>query len=194
MAKDKTYEPFEGLKAISEMWEKQMNGLLYMMTDNNEFVRLLNRGTESHSRYMEFLRKNQELMAGIMNIPTKKDVANVAKLSVQAEGKIDIVEEQIWALQDSIKLVNKQNLEMFQELVNVVGQMKDELQKVSQDLDETKKMQTDLQELKQEITQLTDIKAELATMKKLMQKGKAKENDKAKDKELVLVGVDTSKS
>jgi hypothetical protein len=33
------------------------------------------------------------MWAGIMNIPTKKDVANVATLSIQAEGKIDILEE-----------------------------------------------------------------------------------------------------
>jgi hypothetical protein len=167
MAKDKTYEPFEGFKMLSEMWEKQINGLLYMMTDNDEFVRLLNVGTESHSRYMELLRKNQELMAGIMNIPTKKDVANVAKLSVQAEGKIDILEEQIWTIKDSIGLMNKQNLEMFQEMVNMVAQMKDEFQNMAQ---------------------------ELANMKTLIQKGKLKDKDKAKEKELVAAGIEPSKS
>jgi hypothetical protein len=58
---------------------------------------------------MELLRKNQELMAGIMNIPTKKDVANVANLSIQTEGKIDILEEQIWKLQDGLSEINNEN-------------------------------------------------------------------------------------
>jgi len=179
MTKDKTYDPFEGFKQMSEMWEKQLNGLLYMMTDNNEFVRLLKVGTESHARYMDLLRKNQELMAGIMNIPTKKDVANVAKLSVQTEEKIDILEEQIWNLQDNISLLNKENLEMFQEVVNVVKQMKIELQ-----------------ELKKEVTQLTDIKAEIATLKNLLSKGKSKDKnkEKEKEKELVLTGAGAAKS
>lgn len=199
MAKDKTYDPLDGVKRVSEMWEKQLNGLLYMMTDNNEFVKLLKAGTESHARHMELLRKNQELMAGVMNFPTKKDVANVAKLSIQAEEKIDILEEQLWNLQDSIGLLNKENLEVFQEVVNVAKQMKNEFQKVTLEIRETKKIQT---ELMQEITQLSDIKAELAALKGLIQKGKAKEKEKTKekekakekDKELVFTGAGTSKS
>ncbi len=48
-------------------------------------------------------------MASYMNIPTKSDVAKVAKLSIQAEEKIDILEEQIWNLQESFELANKEN-------------------------------------------------------------------------------------
>jgi DNA repair exonuclease SbcCD ATPase subunit len=166
MTKDKTYEPFDGFKRISTMWENQLNGLLYMMTDNNEFVRLLKAGTDTHSRYMELLRKNQELMAGVMNIPTKKDVANVAKLSVQAEEKIDILEEQIWNLQDSIALVNKENVGMLQEMVTVVKQMKDEVQKLSQEMAETKKVQSDLVELKQGIVDIKIIQINLQELRK----------------------------
>ena len=87
MSKDKMFDPFEGIKQISEMWEKQINGLLFMAADNNEFVRLANTGLGVHSRYMELLRKNQELMAGLMNIPTKKDVANVANLRFKLKEK-----------------------------------------------------------------------------------------------------------
>jgi hypothetical protein len=72
MPKEKMYDPYEGFKQISEMWVKQINGLVFMATDNNEFIRIANAGLGVHSRYMELLRKNQELMAGIMNIPTKK--------------------------------------------------------------------------------------------------------------------------
>jgi DNA repair exonuclease SbcCD ATPase subunit len=166
MSKDKTYDPFEGFKRISEMWEKQLNGLLYMMTDNNEFVRLLKVGTESHSRYMELLRKNQELMSGVLNIPTKSDVANVAKLTVQTEEKIDILEEQIWNLQDSLGSLNKENLEMFQEMVNIVKQMKSEFQKMAQEIAVTKKVKADLQELRQGLVDIKIIQINLQELRK----------------------------
>ncbi|NHC40124.1 polyhydroxyalkanoate biosynthesis repressor PhaR [Bacillus sp. MM2020_1] len=187
MSKDKIYDPFLGFRKISGMWEKRLNGLLYMMTDNNEFVRLLKVGTESHARYMELLRKNQELMAGVINIPTKKDVANVAKLSLQTEEKIDILEEQIWNLQDSLGSLNNENLAMFQEIVSIVQQMKDEFQKMAQEVAETQRLKEDFHELRQGLVDLSEIKQELATLKNLLQKGKSKD----KEKELVLTGAGT---
>jgi prefoldin subunit 5 len=184
MSKDKRYDPFEGFRRISDMWEKQLNGLLYIMADNKEFVRLLSVGTESHSRYMGRLRKNQELMSGILNIPTKGDVSNVAKMSIQTEEKIDILEEQIWNLQDSLGSINKDNLAMFQEMVTIVKQMKTEFQKLGPEIIETQKLKEDIQELRQEVTQLTDIKLELTALKNLIQKGKTKDIEK----ELLLTG------
>ncbi|MEH7304869.1 polyhydroxyalkanoate biosynthesis repressor PhaR [Neobacillus drentensis] len=172
MSKDKSYDPLEGFRRMSEMCEKQLNGLLYMMTDNNEFVRLLKVGTESHARYMELLRKNQEFMAGVMNIPTKKDVANVAKLSLQTEEKIDILEEQIWNVQDNLSSLNRETLAMFQEIVTIATQMKMEVQKIGQEIAETHKLKEDFQELRQEID----------TLNYLVKKGKEKD----KEKELVI--------
>jgi DNA repair exonuclease SbcCD ATPase subunit len=166
MTKDKTYDPFAGFKQISEMWENQLNGLLYMMTDNNGFVRTANIGLESHSRYMELLRKNQEFLAGVMNLPTKSDVANVAKLSVQAEEKIDALEEQIWKLQDIVSSVTKENLDMFQEMVQVVKQIKTEFQKTTQQLADTKRMKTDLQELQQGIVEIRIMQVNLQELRK----------------------------
>lgn len=208
MTRDKTYDPFEGVKRISELWEKQLNGLLYMMTDNNEFVRLMKAGTDSHARYMERLRKNQELLAGLMNIPTKRDVANVAKQSIQAEEKIDILEEQLWSLQDSMNALSKENVQMLQEMITIVKQMKDEFNQITQELAESrivkeelqelkkglvdiKIIQMDLHELRKEIEEIKGIKEELAALKNPPQKGKGK--DKDKDKELVLTGAGASK-
>jgi len=189
MTNDKTYQPFEGIKRISDMWERQINGLLYMVSDNNEFVRLLKAGTEGHARYLELLRKRQELVAGVMNLPTKKDVANVAKLSIQAEEKIDILEEQIWNLQDSLGTVNKGNLEMFQEMVNIVKQMKDDFQQIELNhANELSAVQVELKELKQNLSQLTDIKTELEQMKNLFQE------EKLKNKDLVLAVAGTTES
>ena len=159
------FDPYEGIKQISEMWEKQINGLLYLAADNNEFVRLANKGLGVHSRYMELLRKNQELMAGIMNIPTKRDVANVANLSIQAEGKIDILEEQIWNLQDSLGAINKENLELFHEMVKMVKQMQAEFQKNIHEVAEIKKMKDDLQEIRKDLVDIKIIQVNLRDIK-----------------------------
>ena len=191
MTNDKTYQPLEGIKRISDMWERRMNGLLYMMSDNNEFVKLLKVGTDSHARYLELLRKRQELVAGVMNIPTKKDVAKVAKLSIQAEEKVDVLEEQIWNLQDSLVEVNKGNIEMFQEIISIVKQIKDDVKKVEiNHANELSAVQLELKELKQELSQLKDIKSELENMRNLLKEEKHKD----KDKDLVLAAAGTTES
>jgi hypothetical protein len=161
MPKEKMYDPYEGYKQISEMWEKQINGLLFMAADNNEFVRLTNAGLGVHSRYMELLKKNQELMAGILNIPTKKDIANVANLSIQAEGKIDILETQIWNLQDSLGNLNKENLELFHEMVKMVKQMQVEFQKNVQEVSELKRMKDDFKEIRKDLVDIKIIQVNL---------------------------------
>lgn len=177
MSKEKIFDPYESFKQISEMWEKQINGLLFMAADNNEFVRLANTGLGVHSRYMELLRKNQEIMAGIMNIPTKKDVANVANISIQAEGKIDNLEEQIWKLQDSLGALNKENLELFQEMVKMIKQMQIEFQKTVQEVTDLKRMKDDFQELRKELVEikiiqvnLRDVRQELEEIKESQKK------------------------
>ncbi|WP_312472860.1 hypothetical protein [Neobacillus sp.] len=166
MATGKTYDPFAGYKLVSEMWEKQLNGLLYKLTDNKEFVQTANIGLDAYSRYLERLRKNQELIAAFMNIPTKKDVANVAKLSIQVEEKMDILEEQIWNLQDGLSSLNKGNLEMFQETVKIVKEMKTEFQKIAREVSETKKMKADLQELRQGLVDMKIIQVNLQELRK----------------------------
>ncbi|TWE09061.1 hypothetical protein FB550_1011093 [Neobacillus bataviensis] len=191
MTNDKTYQPLEGIKRISDMWERRMNGLLYMMSDNNEFVKLLKVGTDSHARYLELLRKRQELVAGVMNIPTKKDVAKVAKLSIQAEEKVDVLEEQIWNLQDSLVEVNKGNIEMFQEIISIVKKIRDDVKKVEiNHANELSAVQLELKELKQELSQLKDIKSELENMRNLLKEEKHKD----KDKDLVLAAAGTTES
>jgi prefoldin subunit 5 len=185
------YEPFEGVKRLSAMWERQLNGLLYMMSDNNEFVKLLKAGTDGHARYLELLRKRQDLVAGLMNIPTKKDVANVAKLSIQAEEKIDLLEEQIWKIQDVIGYSNKEITDMFEEMVTVVKQLQNDVHTAEvKQAAELSSVQMELKEFKQELNQLTDLKAELSSLKNLLQTGKVKDEEN----DLVLAVAGTSES
>jgi polyhydroxyalkanoate synthesis regulator protein len=184
MSNEKIFDPFLGFNQLSEMWDKQLTGLLYNLTDNKEFVGTASFGLNTYSFYQERLRKNQELFAALMNIPTKKDVANAAKQSIQTEEKIDILEEQIWKLQDSVSSITKENVGMFEEILTIVMQMKNEFQKMSQEVAEAKKMNDDLQELRKEIERgLIEIEREK----------QKKEPGKKQDKDLVLTGINKIK-
>ncbi|HLO11399.1 MAG TPA: polyhydroxyalkanoate biosynthesis repressor PhaR [Pseudoneobacillus sp.] len=180
MSNEKIYDLFSGFNQLSEMWDKQVTGLLYNLTDNKEFVRTAGSGLNTYSFYLERLRKHQEQIAALMNIPTKKDVANAAKLSIQTEEKVDILEEQIWKLQDSVSSITKENSGMFEEVVNIVMQMKNEFQKMAQELAETQKMNADLQELRKE------IEGGLIGIEREKHK---KVSEKKQDKDLVLTGI-----
>jgi hypothetical protein len=179
MSNEKNYDPFLGLNQMSEMWDKQITGLLYNLANNNEFVRTASNGLNTYSMYLEKVRKNQEIFASLMNIPTKKDIANAAKLSIQTEEKIDRIEEQVWKLQDSVGSITKVNGEMFEEVINMVMQMKNEFQKIAQEVTETKKIREDLQELRKEIDR---------GISGLVREKTKKESEKKQDKELVLSG------
>lgn len=165
MTTEKKYDPSETYKQLAGLWEKQLTGLLFMLTDNKEFVRTANFGLNAYSHYFERLKKNQELMASIMNIPTKKDIARVAKQSIQAEEKIDILEEQIWGLQDSVATFNKENLDFLQEVVTTVNEMKAELQKTAKELNESKKLTEDFQELRQGLVDIKILQVNLQEMR-----------------------------
>ncbi|MEC1524753.1 hypothetical protein P9D43_22360 [Neobacillus niacini] len=119
MSKEKMYDPYGGIKQISEMW------------------------------------------AGIMNIPTKKDVANVANLSIQAEGRFDILEGKMLKLQDSLGALNKENFELFQEMIWLVKQMQVEFQKTIQEVTELNQIKDDFQELRKDLVDIKIIQVHL---------------------------------
>jgi predicted RNase H-like nuclease (RuvC/YqgF family) len=210
VAKDK-YDPYQSFRQMSELWEKQMNNLFHASTDNTEFVNLAKVGLESHARYMEQLRKNQELMASLMNIPTKSDLKNVAKLTIQAEEKIDALEEQVWSLQDSFKNINQENMGLFSELVKITKQMKTELTKNAKELGQAKKMKAELEALRKDLATANDLKAEIQELRlelaetnavhaevqelrqELAQFMRKADQEKDQEKELVLAGTGSGK-
>lgn len=147
--------PYDSMKQVSEMWEKGLNGLLFQSLDNNPLIQMTKIGIEANSRYIEMLKRNRELMANYMNLPTKNDIANAVKQTIQAEEKIDILEEQIWNLQESFTLATEAQNKMIGELI-----------------DFTKHLHSEWQKATQELAQLTEMKKELEEMKELLQKEK----------------------
>ncbi|MEH7744378.1 polyhydroxyalkanoate biosynthesis repressor PhaR [Neobacillus drentensis] len=175
MSGKKPYDPFESFHKLSLLWEKQINDFIYHWTDNKDFIKMSNTGTEINSRYLETFKKNQEALAGVLNLPTKNDIANVATLTVQAEEKIEALEEQIWDLQDTMKSQNKEIesvVEISKEIIKLTKQLKTELVKTKKEQIETKELKAELQEMKFELMKLTNFKEEFESIKGLLEKNK----------------------
>ena len=188
MSGKKPYDPFESFHKLSLLWEKQINDFIFLWTDNKDFVKMSNVGTEINSRYLESFKKNQEALANVLNLPTKNDIANVATLTVQAEEKIEALEEQIWDLQDSMKSQNKEIesvVEISKEIIILTKQLKTELVKTKKEQIDTKELHAELQEMKFELMKLTNFKEEFESLKGLIEKDKVAERE--------LAGSGTSK-
>jgi hypothetical protein len=147
--------PYDSIRQISEMWEKGLNGLLFQSINNNPLIQVTKLGIEANSRYIEMLKRNREMMATYMNLPTKNDVANAVKQTMQAEEKIDILEEQIWNLQDSFALATQEQNKVLGEILEFTKHIHSEWQKVSQ-----------------ELAALSDMKNEFEAIKELLKKEK----------------------
>jgi predicted RNase H-like nuclease (RuvC/YqgF family) len=178
MSTKRTYDPYDSFKKYSEILEKQINDFIFLMSNNNEFVKMSNVGTGAHARYLETFKKNQEALAGVLNIPTKNDLANVASLTIQTEEKIESLEEQIWDLQDSMKSQSKDIesvVEVSKEIIKLTKQLKTDLVKTKKELADSKKIQNELQEIKVELNKLTNFKEEIEILKSQVQNNHPKE-------------------
>jgi polyhydroxyalkanoic acid synthase PhaR subunit len=183
MSTKRPYDPYDSFKRYSELWEKQINDFIFLWSNNNEFVKMSKVGSDVNSRYLEAFRKNQEALAGILNIPTKNDVANVASLTIQTEEKIESLEEQLWELQDSMKSQSKEIesvVEVSKEIIKLTKQLKTELVKTKKELADSTDLQSELKEMRMELNKLNNFKDEFEVLKSLIEKEK---------KEPVLSGV-----
>ncbi|WP_078428121.1 polyhydroxyalkanoate biosynthesis repressor PhaR [Alkalihalobacterium alkalinitrilicum] len=188
MSDYKTHDPYETFKKYSVQWEKQLNEMFYLWTNNPEFVRYTKMNSDANANFLEFFRKNQEFLANQLNIPTKTDLANVSKIAIQTEEKLDLLEEQIWNLSDSFTETNKEIesiVEVSREVIKVTKQLKSELTKTKRELLNTKNLNEELQEVKEELASLNGLKEELASVKSLMETTKSPNEE---IKEAVLVG------
>lgn len=175
-----TYNPFEVLKKHGDLWEKQTNEMIHLWTNNREFLEASKVGSEIQTSYLKMLQKNQELLANQLNIPTKKDLANAAKISIQMEEKLDALEEQIWNLQDSVdetKRDIKSVIEVSSDLVKLAKQLKSEQTKHKKEFEKVNEIHTELYEVKTELAEIYGLKEEIASLKALMGETAEKEQE-----------------
>lgn len=165
------FNPLSAFKKFNNQWEQQANDFIHTVTNNEEFVKFSKVGADTQARFMEMFSKNQELIANQLNLPTKKDVANVAKLSIQTDEKLDLVEEQIWKLQHSVDSSQKEwgsLLEVSQDMLKLSKQLKTDLAKTQKELSAAKGLSSELEAVKSELSQLTNLKEEISFLRELL--------------------------
>jgi hypothetical protein len=165
------FNPFNALKKFNQQWEKQANDYIHTVTNNKGFIKFSKAGTDAQVRFMETYGKNQELIANQLNIPTKTDMTKVAKLSIQTEEKLDLVEEQIWKLQESVDSTNNELgniVEVSSDIVKLSKQIKSDMAKTQKELTVAKELRSELEQVKSEISEIRSLKEELALLRELI--------------------------
>ena len=171
MTNQKSFDPYDLFNKFSSQLEKQVNDLIMTNTNNPRFTRLLQKSTETTAMYKEMFKKSQELLGNQLQLPNKDDVANVAKLAIQTEEKLDSLEEQIWTLNDSVSATNKEIesiIGVSSDIIKLTKQLKTELSKTKLELAATKELSSELKVIKNELADVKGLKEELSILLQIM--------------------------
>lgn len=99
----------EYLKLLGIQTENHLNQLIQKRLNDKNLIHFANLSIQKHTEDLKSLRDYQELLALQLNIPTKDDVANVAKIAIQIEEKLDLLENQIFYLMEEIQSLHQKN-------------------------------------------------------------------------------------
>ncbi|WP_100374271.1 hypothetical protein [Bacillus sp. FJAT-45037] len=81
--------------------ERELNDQVQQWLNNPESIRDINDFMNEHVDSLKKLREYSEFITQQLNIPTKDDVARIAKLIIQLEEKIDALDEQVQMIRQS---------------------------------------------------------------------------------------------
>ncbi|MFD9627073.1 hypothetical protein [Peribacillus muralis] len=90
---------YKGLKLLGSQKEQQLNEKLKSLLNNRSLLESVSENAQLQVPRINRMQEASERMSIIMNYPTKKDVASVAKLVIQLEEKIDRLEEMLSSLE-----------------------------------------------------------------------------------------------
>jgi lipopolysaccharide biosynthesis regulator YciM len=88
------------LTLLVAKYEKELNTLIQEKLNDNDLVNSANEGLQRHLGTLRKIRKFNEFIAQQMNLPTKDDVAAIARLVMQLEEKLDRTEDLLMQLLD----------------------------------------------------------------------------------------------
>lgn len=100
---------YKGLKLLGTQKEQKLNDKIREAINNRSFIESISRNSQQQVPRINKIQEASERMSIIMNYPTKKDVANVAKLVIQLEEKVDKVEELLLNLTEGKKASRRKN-------------------------------------------------------------------------------------
>ncbi|GLB59670.1 hypothetical protein [Cytobacillus sp. NCCP-133] len=89
------------IKKAGTKLEKELNESIQKSINKEEIFKDMLTRSEVTAAAMKKLQQAIETLSVPLNFPTKTDVANAAKLTVQAEEKMDLIDEKVIALTQS---------------------------------------------------------------------------------------------
>ncbi|MBO1511916.1 hypothetical protein [Metabacillus bambusae] len=102
MSNEKANEFYKDLKKLAQGGESLLNEFIQKWLNQEELTRLVGKNSNMTGEIVKRLHKYQDLVTTALKIPTKDDIANIAKLVLQSEDKLDLIEEKFQKLQNSL--------------------------------------------------------------------------------------------
>lgn len=161
MSDQHTFDPYETLKKVGGALEHQLNEWIHTHINKKEIAQAASIQAQSLAHFILRFQECMETLSIPLNLPTKNDVANVAKLTLQVEEKLDGLEEQVAKLARMIEKT-KQNLPHF-----IPPQPPQPTQTPSAALLDS--LQTEWASLKSEITKFHTAKKEVEILKAILE-------------------------
>ena len=93
MTNNKANEFYKDLKKIAQGGEALLNEFIHKWINQEELTLLIGKNASIIRKILERLHKYQDLAITTLKVPTKDDITNIAKLVLQLEEKLDIIEE-----------------------------------------------------------------------------------------------------
>lgn len=91
------------IKKVGMKVEKELNESIQNSLNKEDVLKDMLTRSEVTAAAMKKLQQAIETLSIPLNFPTKTDVANAAKLTVQAEEKMDLIDEKVMALAQSME-------------------------------------------------------------------------------------------
>ncbi|MGE6376243.1 hypothetical protein [Peribacillus muralis] len=86
---------YKGMKLLGSQKEQELNSRIQGLLNNRTLLESVSENAQLEVPKINRMQEASERMSIIMNYPTKKDVATIAKLVIQLEEKIDRLEEML---------------------------------------------------------------------------------------------------
>ncbi|MGG0174761.1 polyhydroxyalkanoate biosynthesis repressor PhaR [Gottfriedia acidiceleris] len=167
MSEHQTVDPYEILNKLTSESEKQLNELFRSFTNNCDFFQDTNTTSDSTTLFHERNKKYQQMFETQLNLPSKIDLNNIAKLSIRTSEKVDFLEEEIWKLKELVNSSNKEIegvLEVSRNIIELTKKIKTDFFNTKVVKAEINDLRSEFQEIKKELADFKLIKEEISNL------------------------------
>ncbi|MGD6842735.1 hypothetical protein ACQCVH_09475 [Bacillus infantis] len=112
MSNEQAQELFSSLKKMGMKLEFELNELIKKQLNKEDLLLSASSNSAAIASIISQCRNMAELLSIPLNLPTKNDVARVAKLVIQVEEKVDQLDEQMLTLSSTLADI-KNSVEML---------------------------------------------------------------------------------